>query len=301
VRRDRPSLTASLVASVRALYTALPAPYNLAPDPVAAELLPPILTLPARVAGLSDKAAPALHRALRTISLGLTQHVALRTRAIDDALRDAVGHGAAQLVVLGAGLDSRAERLTELAGARVFEVDHPSTHRFKAERLLRAGARLRAREIARVAIDFERDTLHDVLLAAGFDPAVRSFWIWEGVTAYLTPEATFATLRAVADLSAPGSRLAVTYVRPGGRPAPWFDPLTRALGALVGEQVRGMMERETFLGALADAGFVTLSDEGAADWAPRYWPGEEPVGEWERLAVAERRAAGEAAAGSIRA
>ena len=296
MRRDRPSLTASLVASVRALYTALPAPYNLAPDPVAAELLPPILTLPARVAGLSGRAGPAVHRAMRAASLGLTQHVALRTRAIDDALREGVARGAAQLVLLGAGLDSRGERLSELAGARVFEVDHPSTHRFKAERLLRAGARPRAREIARVAIDFERDTLHDVLRAAGFDPAARSFWIWEGVTAYLTPEATFATLRAVGELSAPGSRLAVTYTRPGGRPAAWFDPVTRALGALVGEHVRGMMERDTLLGALGDAGFATLSDEGSADWIARYWPGEAPLGEWERLAVAERRAAGEAAA-----
>jgi methyltransferase (TIGR00027 family) len=296
VRRDRPSLTASLVASVRAVYTALPAPYNLAPDPVAAELLPPILTLPARVAGLSGRAAPAVHRALSAVSLGLTQHVALRTRAIDDALRDGIAHGAAQLVVLGAGLDSRAERLPELEGARVFEVDHPSTHRFKAERLRRAGTRSRALTVARVAIDFERDRLHDVLCAAGFDPTARSFWIWEGVTVYLTPEAISATLRAVAELSAPGSRLAVTYTRPGGRPAAWFDPVTRGLGALVGERVRGMMERDAFLAALADAGFATLSDEGAAAWAPRYWPGEAPVGEWERLAVAERRAAAEAAA-----
>ena len=206
MRRDRPSLTASLVASIRALYTALPAPYDLAPDPVAAELLPAILTVPARVAALSGRAGPAFHRAVRAATLGLSQHVALRTRAIDDALREGVARGATQLVVLGAGLDSRAERLAELAGVRVFEVDHPSTHRFKAERLLRAGTRLRAQSIARVAIDFERDRLHDVLRAAGFDPAARSFWIWEGVTVYLTPEATLATLRAVAEPHGPVRR-----------------------------------------------------------------------------------------------
>jgi methyltransferase (TIGR00027 family) len=293
---DRPSLTASLVAAVRALYTALPAPYNLAPDPVAAELLPPVLALPARAAGYAGRAAPAVHRALRAASLGLTQHVALRTRAIDDALREGVDRGAVQLVVLGAGLDSRAERLPELAGVRVFEVDHPSTHRFKAERLRQAGARPAAREVARVAIDFERDRLHDVLRAAGFDPAARSFWIWEGVTAYLTHEATLATLRAVSELSAAGSRLAVTYTRPGVRPAAWIDPFALALARVVGEGVHGMMEREVLLDALTAAGFAALSDESTADWTARYWPGEPPAGEWERLAVAERRLAGEAVA-----
>lgn len=285
---DRPSLTASLVAAIRALYTALPAPYNLAPDPLAAALVHPVLALPARAARLVPRAAPIIHRGFGLAVFGLTYNVALRTRAIDDALRDAIGLGATQLVVLGAGLDARAERLDELAGARVFEVDYPSTHRYKAERLAQAGARPRARSVARVAIDFEKDRLDQVLTDAGFDPAERSFWIWEGVTAYLTPEAILGTLRTVGALSAPGSRLAVTYTRPSGRRRPaWFEPVALGLAGLIGEPIRGMLETAELDDLFGRAGLRRISDEGAVEWAARFWPGEVPAEEWERLAIAE--------------
>jgi methyltransferase (TIGR00027 family) len=288
MRRDRPSLTASLVAAIRALYTALPEPYRIAPDPLAAELLPAWLALPARAAGLVPAAAPALHKLTGAVALGLTYNVALRTRAIDDALRDGLARGAAQLVLLGAGLDSRAHRLPELEGVRVLEVDHPSTHRYKAERLASAG--LRANDTRRVAIDFERDHLGDVLLAAGFDPRAPSFWIWEGVTVYLTRDAIAATLRAVGELSAPASRLAVTYTRPGARRGhALVEPFVPILGGLVGEPIRGMMETEALVDLLRAAGFAPVSDESAAEWARRYWPEEPPAREWERLLVAERR------------
>jgi methyltransferase (TIGR00027 family) len=284
MRRDRPSLTASLVAAVRALYTELP-PYVIAPDPFAAELLPAWLALPTRAAARMP--AKAAHRLIGAAALGLTYNVALRTRAIDDALREGLAAGATQLVLLGAGLDSRAHRIDELRGKRVFEVDHPSTQRYKAERLARLGGRARA--TTRVAIDFERDRLGDVLRAAGFDPAAPSFWIWEGVTVYLTREAIVATLRAVGELAAPGSRVAVTYTRPGARRGhAALEPLWPLLGNLVGEPVRGMIETEALLALLAEAGFAKLSDESAAEWSARFWPGEAHAAEWERLVVAER-------------
>src|SRR5262245_881755 len=101
VRTDRPSLTAELVAAVRALYTEMPEPLRLAEDPLAHRMVPALLALPARALALAPWAGPALHRALGTLSLSLTYHVALRTRAIDDALRAAIDAGATQLVILG--------------------------------------------------------------------------------------------------------------------------------------------------------------------------------------------------------
>ncbi len=68
---------------------------------------------------------------LRRVTLGLVDHLSLRTAVIDDAVRGAIARGATQLVVLGAGFDSRAHRMIELAQARVFEVDHPSTQGLK--------------------------------------------------------------------------------------------------------------------------------------------------------------------------
>jgi methyltransferase (TIGR00027 family) len=272
------------------MYTHLPEPYNLAPDPFAASLVPAILGAPARAVGLVPWAAPAVHRALGAVAFGLTQHVALRTRAIDDALREGILRGAAQVIVLGAGLDSRAERLDELAGARVFEVDHPSSQRYKLERLAKAGARPRARAVERVAIDFERDRLDLALRSAGLDPDEKSFWIWEGVTVYLTPDAIRETLRAVGELAAPGSRLAVTYSRAGihGRPS-WYFAAASKLATVIGEPTQGLLKPDQIEELLGDAGFAPISDESVIDWTARYWPFEVPSREWERLAIAERR------------
>lgn len=287
MRGDRPSLTASLVAAIRALYTELPPPYRVAPDPYATELLPLWLSLPARAAGLAPAAAPLVHRLAATAGFGLVENVALRTRAIDDALREALAGGLTQLVILGAGLDSRALRVEELAAARTFEVDHPSTHRYKAERL--AGVRGGGGQGAiRVAIDFERDRLNDVLIAASFDPSAPSFWIWEGVTVYLSRDALAATLRAIGELSAPGSRVAVTYSRPGAHRGALIEPFVPLLGKLVGEPVKGLIETEELVGRFEEIGFRGVSDTNAADWAARFWPGAPPKREWERLLIAER-------------
>jgi methyltransferase (TIGR00027 family) len=287
MRGDRPSLTAAMVAAIRAFYTAQPPPYSRAPDPLAIELVPAWLSLPARAAARYPAAAPALRRFFDAAGLGLIRNVALRTAAIDDALRAGIVAGARQLVLLGAGLDARAHRLAELAGVRVLEVDHPSTHRYKAARLRAVRP---AGEAVRVPIDFERDQLGEVLLGAGYDAAIPAFWVWEGVTVYLSRDAIRATLRALGDLSAPGSRLAVTYTRPGARRLAALEPLAHAAAALVGEPLRGMIPTADLVALLAEAGFAPLSDESAHDWAPRYWPGDPPRGdEWERLLVAERR------------
>ncbi|WP_437996072.1 SAM-dependent methyltransferase [Sorangium sp. So ce185] len=301
MRSQRPSLTASLVAALRALYTEMPEPYRVAPDPLAARLVPWPLALPARALPLaagSPAAARALHRAIGVATFGVGYHVALRTRAIDDALREAVARGASQLVVLGAGLDSRAMRLPELAGVQVFEVDHPSTQRDKVERLASlargdgsaAGApELEARGLARVPVDFERDRLDEALLAAGFRPAERTFWIWEGVAVYLTREAIEATLRLTAALSAPGSRIALTYgMLPDAELPAWAERVIRGMFRSLGEPVRTPLAREEMRELLARAGLRVLSDESTVDWAARYWPPHRGVRAIERLAVAER-------------
>jgi methyltransferase (TIGR00027 family) len=129
-----------------------------------------------------------------------------RTVAIDDAVR---AHGAPQVVVLGAGLDSRAWRMPELAQARVFEVDHPASQRDKTRRV--AGRAPVAARVLPVAVDLSTEPLAPALETAGLDPTVTTTWVWEGVVPYLTADAVRTTARAVADLSAPGCRLVVGY------------------------------------------------------------------------------------------
>lgn len=284
-----PSLTATLVASARALYAGLPEPWGVAPDPRASDLLPSWLGVPARLAGRLDRgAAGVLHRALGGAFGGMTYHIALRTHLIDEALRASLANGARQVVLLGAGLDNRASRLAELGALRVFEVDHPATHSYKEERLARAGRR-RPAHVTAVRVDFERDRVDERILAAGLLPTEPSFWIWEGVTVYLTRPAIAATLAAVARAAAPGSRIALTYARPGPLGSGATFAAATLAARLIGEPVRGLMTQRDLAAELSRAKLTLLSDEAPADCAHEVWPtAPARMREWERVAVAER-------------
>jgi methyltransferase (TIGR00027 family) len=124
--------------------------------------------------------------------------IALRTAFLDDRIdRWTLPRGpAAQVVILGAGLDTRAARLAR-EGVRFFEVDRPETQAEKHARLARlAGYPTGAATY--VACNFEHDDFLDRLVAGGFDPAAPAVVIWEGVTPYLSERAVRATLRRIA-------------------------------------------------------------------------------------------------------
>jgi methyltransferase (TIGR00027 family) len=135
-----------------------------------------------------------------------------RTRFIDDAVTRWADE-CEQLVLLGAGFDTRAHRLPAAGSLRTFEVDHPATQARKIA--IVAGEGLDTRRVMYVPVDFERDRLDVELLADGFDPARPSIFVWEGVTNYLTESAVDATLAVVRTLAAPGSVLVFTYVHAG--------------------------------------------------------------------------------------
>jgi methyltransferase (TIGR00027 family) len=132
-----------------------------------------------------------------------------RTVAIDDAIR---GRPAPQLVIAGAGLDGRAWRMRELRDIDVFEVDHPASQLDKRERV---GDRPpMSRSLTYAPADLGRDRLADALGAAGHLPTVATTWVWEGVVPYLSEAEVTATVAAIGELSAPGSRLIVNYQTP---------------------------------------------------------------------------------------
>jgi methyltransferase (TIGR00027 family) len=135
----------------------------------------------------------------------------IRTRFIEERLAHAIREGASQLVILGAGFDTRAYRLTDLLrSARVFEVDQPSTQEYKKRRIKEAGIKV-PQNLTYVPVDFRRDKLGDILKAAGYDPTRKTFFIWEGVTMYLPEAAIEETLRWVA-AQTPGSTILLDYV-----------------------------------------------------------------------------------------
>jgi methyltransferase (TIGR00027 family) len=136
----------------------------------------------------------------------------VRTHLIDDALVDTVKrHKDSQVVILGAGFDTRAYRLSALATARVFELDHPATQRAKREVIDRL--RISTDHVVHAPINFERDGLYDVLTNAGIDQNSPTVFVWEGVTNYLSARAVDDTLATIRRISRnPNGALIVTYV-----------------------------------------------------------------------------------------
>ena len=133
-----------------------------------------------------------------------------RTRYIDDAVQGALAQGIGQVVILGAGLDTRPYRLRGMEGVRAFEVDLPAVQDDKKKKIQKHFGRL-PEHVTFIPIDFDTQALEDVFAGTAFDPSRPAVFAWEGVTQYITEEAVRRTL-AFAGKSAPGSVMVFTYV-----------------------------------------------------------------------------------------
>jgi len=141
--------------------------------------------------------------------------IVARARFVEDLVCEAAARGPRQYVILGAGLDSFAQRRPEVgaAGLTVFEVDQPGPQAWKRLRLMELGFGV-PDWLRLVPVDFEAgDSWWDRLVAAGFDAARPAVVASTGVSMYLTREAVAATLRQVAAL-APGSTFVMSFVTP---------------------------------------------------------------------------------------
>lgn len=122
-----------------------------------------------------------------------------RTKFIDEVVLDAVAAGLDELVLLGAGLDSRPYRMaSRLKGVRVMEVDHPASQASKRERIRRMVGH-EPDHVTYVPIDFNRDDLDAMLSAAGHDRSARTLFVWSGVSPYLPEGAVTEVLSWVGE------------------------------------------------------------------------------------------------------
>ncbi|MCI2422544.1 class I SAM-dependent methyltransferase [Saccharopolyspora sp. K220] len=145
---------------------------------------------------------------------GFRAAIVARARFIEDLVTEQVARGVDQYVILGAGLDTFAQRRPEIAARlRVFEIDQPGTQAWKRQRLLELGYPI-PEWLRLVPVDFEAgQSWWEQLTAAGFDPDRRAVVVSTGVTMYLTKDANAATLCQIAGL-ATGSTLAMTFLLP---------------------------------------------------------------------------------------
>ena len=206
--------------------------------------------------------------------------IALRTAAIDTAVRDTIAGGATQLGILGAGYDGRAWRMPELAGVRVFEVDHPATQGEKRTHL--AELPPASGQVSFVPMDFQLESLGAVLDRAGHNRSSPTCWIWEGVVMYLCRDVMRATLAGIAGRSAPGSTLIVNYHTVHRR------LFARLMFRLIGEPQISAWSRLEMAADLRSVGFVVREDSGMADWNVRFAHGRARVerGSYMRIAIA---------------
>ncbi|MDI5973295.1 class I SAM-dependent methyltransferase [Streptomyces sp. SL13] len=140
--------------------------------------------------------------------LAVSFSIVIRTKYLDDLLLRASASGVRQVVLLGAGMDSRAFRMDWPEGTRLFEVDTAAPLDFKASVLRQERAVARCERIT-VAVDLREDW-PAALTAAGHDPAAPTVWIAEGLLIYLPEDAVELLLARISTQSAPGSRMGLT-------------------------------------------------------------------------------------------
>jgi methyltransferase (TIGR00027 family) len=260
----RPSQTASMVATARALandgLTQVPG----FRDPYARTMLPPAWASAYHLFTRWAHRAPPerVAKAIEQIDI-----IPLRVSKVDAELTEAIEGGCRQLVLLGAGLDTRAFRMPSLADVPVYEVDHPATQAYKQRKA--SSLSPVARSVTFVPVDFESGSLAESLSRTGFRSDQPAVWVWEGVIMYLTEEAVRSTLADVARCSAPGSVLVANYHTPHSKPIDVEHRVRRVLLSLWREPQLGQRTSQAMHDMLRRAGFDLVSDSEPSEWAQR--------------------------------
>jgi methyltransferase (TIGR00027 family) len=212
-----PSRTAILTAAARAFGAREPDASVRNPDWIAERLIGPAELALIADHPISKALDQDFHQAIYNPDIfGFAWLMLVRTRFIDELMERAVRSGATQLVILGAGFDTRAHRFGELLkNVAVIEIDYGATQEYKKRRVEAAlgGA---PGNVVYAPIDFTRESLGEVLRGAGFERSRRSYFICEGLSMYVPEEGMKEILRAIGAESAPGSAVLLEYINRGG-------------------------------------------------------------------------------------
>ncbi|HEV7205823.1 MAG TPA: SAM-dependent methyltransferase [Jatrophihabitans sp.] len=266
---DRPSSTAQWTTFGRTLELGRPEDERIVSDAYAPVFLSGTsrrLMAPLRLA------EPLVRVAERSTFSALATSGLCRHAFIDEQLLEALPE-VEQVMILGAGYDSRAYRFRRSIGQRpVYEVDLAPLSRRKAQ-IVAAHEDLFGRaRIQRVEIDFRTQSLRDQLTGSGFRIGAPTFVVWEGVSMYLTPAAVDGTLQALASVCGSGSVLALDFwQRVAGRAA--YDQVRRVgerAMRVIGEPIGFSIDATHAPGLLAGFGFEVVDLAVATDMTRRF-------------------------------
>jgi methyltransferase (TIGR00027 family) len=260
--------TAEKVAFLRAIEAYQPERERLFDDRVSRELIP---------SSWKISLLPGVRHAIVTFTEqfapGVMGSLYCRTRYIDYVLCYTLRAGLDQLVILGAGFDSRAYRLPDLERIRVFEVDLPDVQCVKRTAVAKKFGQLPA-HVTYVPIDFDHQNLDEAMTTAGFRRDRRTCFIWEGVTQYLTADAVDRMFRYVAGAAATGSKIVFTYIEQKiinrtARSTPQQMLVSAANQDEMPPWIFGL-EPSRLAEYLGQRGLELVSDVGASDFQARY-------------------------------
>ncbi len=210
MRATQPSITAENNAAVRAYESLRPSGHRICEDPFARYFLSDELSRASDPAPLLEQMMTRWNQLVP----GVCDAILVRTRFIDECLQEAIDRGLQQLVILGAGYDTRALRFDLSRGnTAVFELDHPATQEAKQQRLKKHRLQL-PDDMTFIPCQFEREDFTEKLLAGGYNPSRTTFFIWEGVTYYLATADVERTLSFIARQSPAGSAVVFDYFPP---------------------------------------------------------------------------------------
>ncbi len=268
MRPQQASRTARQNALFRAIEARRPASSRVADDPLAVRFLTPEFRLLAEAARMPP-ARRLIERVIDNRWPCVRGGVVARTRLIDETVEAELPR-VRQVMILGAGFDSRAYRLPQMHQVPVFEVDHPATQAAK-ERALQH----RPGNVTFVPVVFGTDDPAGKLDRAGFEAGAPTLVLWEGVTNYLEPRAVDDTFAFLATAVGPGSPVLFTYVDRGmlnGTAS--FEGAETTLRAVrrVGEPFTFGMNPEEVPGYLADRGLKLEWDTAVSEAARRFYP-----------------------------
>lgn len=269
MRSNQSSLTAIGTAAQRAIEMERPVKERICCDPIARQFLSAWFYVLMKRLTASDYAQKR--------AAGDLGFIVARCRYMDDVLSEELDRGIRQLVILGAGYDSRAYRFDRLKdGVKVFEIDHPVTQNNKLkhlERILGSGGL--PGYVAFVPIDFTQQTLAARLPEYGYSERLKTLFIWEGVTMYLDAPSVDSTLAFVASHSAPGSAIVFDYMckQPVLPKRDIGILLVSFLRSLFNERRSFKIETDQIEPFLTSRGFNQVRNVTAADLRARYFTG----------------------------
>lgn len=272
MKANTASRTAQYMALFRALEHRRPARKRLFTDPYAINFLDSQLKFVSRLSVIPFAQQIIANIIQQKLPGALASGIA-RTKYIDDLLLQTVQHGVQQVIILGAGFDTRALRLPFLKQLPVIEIDHPNTAALKTSTLRALPGQLPA-NIRYLQIDFNTQSLEALLQEHQVDVNIPTTIIWEGVTNYLTQEAIDHTF-SILEKFIHGSYVIFTYVHKQVLEQPdTFFGATKLLKDLedIEERWTFGFDPEDLSSYLNQFNYTLLEDAGAADYREKYIP-----------------------------